>query len=175
MTDANTITILRQQRDDAWAEYDRLRDRLADYERDLIDKDTGKDRSRDTDWLRAGFLQRGAEIDRIEDERDDHEQARTALEEALAQTAAELREYQRNTIRRDESVPHDAIAWHKADEFCHWIHCGPIRWEIAEPGQVQPAPAPIVDTSEARDLRPDDPGPITLPIVDVTPWPTSYP
>ncbi|WP_070988429.1 hypothetical protein [Halofilum ochraceum] len=41
-------------------------DRLARYERDLHD-DIGKDRSQDTDWLRAGFLQRGAEIERLED------------------------------------------------------------------------------------------------------------
>ena len=154
MTDATTITTLRQQRDDAWAECDRLRDRLAAYERDLIDKDTGKDRSRDTDWLRAGFLQRGAEIERLEDERDDHEQARTALEEDLAQTAAELREYQRNTIVRDESMPDWAWWWGKA------LDTGPL-WcgQDQEDGGIVSAPAP--------DLRPDDPGPITLPIVDV--------
>ena len=87
MTDANTITILRQQRDDAWAEYDRLRDRLASYER--------------------------------------------------------------ATIVRDESVPEWASKWQKVDNgLCYWVGAGLIT-----------APAP--------DLRPDDPGPITLPIVDV--------
>ena len=149
MTDANTITTLRQQRDDAWAECDRLRDRLAAYERDLLD-DVRQDRSNDTDYLRAGFLQRGAEIERLEDERDDHKQARTALEEALAQTTAELREYQCNTIRRDESVPEWADVWHKSHEGSCW-------WE--NPGRRERTPA--------ADLRPDDPGPVTLPIVDV--------
>ena len=145
MTDANTITILRQQRDDAWAEYDRLRDRLAAYERDL--EHDGKDKSQDTDWLRAGFLQRGAEIDRLEAERDDHEQARAALEEALAQTKAELREYRRATIKRDESVPEWADVWYKLRKTCWWD----------SRGRTEPAP----------DFRPNDPGPITLPIVDV--------
>ena len=149
MTDATTITTLRHQRDEAWAECDRLRDRLAAYERDLIDKDTGKDRSRDADWLRAGFLQRGAEIERLEAERDDHGQARTALEEALAQTAAELREYRRNTIVRDESVPERAVRWSKSQSgFCAFY------------------PAISVAFEEAPDFRPDQPGPITLPIVD---------
>lgn len=148
MTDATTIATLRQQRDDAWAEYDRLRDRLAAYERDL--EHDGKDKSQDTDWLRAGFLQRGAEIERLEAERDDHEQARTALEEALAQTKAELREYQRNTIVRDESMPGWAVRWSKSQSgFCAFY------------------PAISVAFEEAPDFRPDEPGPITLPIVDV--------
>ena len=117
MTDATTITTLRQQRDDAWAECDRLRDQLAAYER------------------------------------DDHEQARTALEETLAQTAAELREYQRNTIRRDDSVPEWAWWWTKT------LDTGPL-WcgqDQGHGGLAAPAP----------DLRPEDAGPITLPIVDV--------
>ena len=151
MTDATTITTLRQQRDDAWAECDRLRDRLADYERDLLD-DVRQDRSQDTDYLRAGFLQRGAEIERIEAERDDHEQARTALEETLAQTAAELREYRRATIKRDESVPEWAWWWTKDLDtgplWAGFVHCKH-------------------NAAKAPDLRPDDPGPITLPIVDV--------
>lgn len=41
-------------------------DRAAAYERDLHD-DAGKDRSQDADWLRAGFLRRGAEIERLEE------------------------------------------------------------------------------------------------------------
>lgn len=46
--------------------YKRARDRLAALERDLLD-DVGQDRSQDTNWLRAGFLQRGAEIEQLED------------------------------------------------------------------------------------------------------------
>ena len=163
MTDDATIKILRQQLDDAWDEIDRLRDRLAAYERDLFDKDIGNHRSQDTDWLRAGFLQRGAEIERLEAERDDHEQARAALEEALAQTAAELREYRRATIQRDESVPGWAFAWRKDSRVARWI--GEARslgvTRIANPDPLAPAYA------TAPDLRPDEPGPITLPIVDV--------
>ena len=84
---------------------------------------------------------------RLEGERDAHEQARTSLEEALAQTKAELREYQRNTIKRDESVPEWADVWYKLHKTCWW----------ESHGHKDPAP----------DLRPDEPGPITLPIVDV--------
>ena len=86
MTDATTIKTLRQQRDDAWAECGRLRDRLAAYER--------------------------------------------------------------ATIVRDESVPEWADVWHKLRKTCWWD----------SHGRTEPAP----------DFRPDDPGPITLPIVDVT-------
>ena len=74
----------------------------------------------------------------------------TLAEEAIAQTAAELREYQRATIRRDDSVPEWADVWHKSHEGSCW-------WE--NPGRRERTPA--------SDLRPDDPGPITLPIVDV--------
>ena len=134
MTDANTITTLRQQRDEARAECDRLRDRLAAYERDLIDKDTGKDRSRDADWLRAGFLQRGAEIERLEEI---------------------IENYQHATILRTESVPKWAWWWTKTlDTGPFWVGFDPV-----DDTELKDRPA--------FDFRPDHPGPITLPIVDV--------
>ena len=69
----------------------KLRAQLDEYQRDLTDE-IGVDRSQDTDWLRAGLLQRGTEIERLEAERDDHEQARTALEEVVGQMRAEADE-----------------------------------------------------------------------------------
>jgi len=63
-------------------------DRLAALERDLLD-DVGKDRSQDTDWLRAGFLQRGAEIEQLRD-------GIRALAETIEHEAEEAQKHWRN-------------------------------------------------------------------------------
>ena len=85
---AQCIRGLAEENDCLNAENEALRD---EYQRDLTDG-IGIDRSQDTDWLRAGFLQRGTEIERLEAKLDDLDDARTALEEAVGQFEAEADE-----------------------------------------------------------------------------------
>ncbi len=82
--------------------------------------------------------------------------------------AAELDYLRGQVLYRTGHEPHDAIAWCKSGSghLCHWIHVGPTRLQIANPGEVQLPPAPIVETTRAPDLLPDAHGPLCVPLVD---------
>lgn len=58
--------------------------RCLHYERDLFDTEH-KDRSQDVEWLRTGFLQRGAEIERLEQRLQEAEEERDNLRETRRQ------------------------------------------------------------------------------------------